>query len=356
MTEGAASRQGRGGNRRPTRAEVAALAGVSNATVSFVLNPDSGQTISAPTRERVLSAVAELGYRPDRAAQGLRTGRSATVGFVTLDDYFGAFAGPTIVGAHEAVMAHDSLLLIESASRDSRVTTESVEDLLARRVDGLIFAVEGTRKVVLPDGARSVPTVLADCFVADGSLPCVLPDEVTGGYESTKLLLELGHTRLAHLTGNPSAWATRARLRGFRRALKQAGLNPADQIVLSGNFHIDSGHDLTRRVLAAGDPPTAFLCGNDRMAVGCLLALQHEGLRVPDDISVMGYDDQHSLAAELRPALTTVRLPYYEMGRWAAEQLFDGALEQLPAQTLLHCPVIRRDSVARPASGGRRSR
>lgn len=125
--------------------------------------------------------------------------------------------------------------------------------------------------------------------------------------------------------------------------------------MLAGNYHIDSGYELTRRLLAGSRSrrPTAILCGNDRMALGCLLGLLDGGLRVPEDVSVVGYDDQQGVAAELRPALTTIQLPYYTMGRWAAERVFAGGLEGLPARTRLPCPLILRDSVAPPRGSAR---
>jgi len=340
--------------------DVARLAGVSAATVSFVLNETAGQTISDETRQRVLRAVAELDYRPNRAAQGLRHGRSATIGFVSHDVDFGEFAAAAIKGAHEACIRHGNLLLLVNTGGSNRQAAQLIVELLDRQADALIFAAVGTRSVVLPDAARRVPTVLLNCFAPHDPVPAILPDEVRGGREATQALLDLGHRDIAYLTGNPGQWATKARLRGFRDALRGAGLNPREHTVLSGNYHADSGYELVRELLGRGPLPTAIMCGNDRMAVGALLALLEAGIRVPEDVSVMGYDDQFQLAAEIRPALSTVLLPYDAMGRLAAEQL---AAEQLAAgapatrtdRTLVHCPVVMRDSSASPARGRARS-
>ena len=318
--------------------------------MSFVLNETSGQSISAETRQRVLNAVAQLDYRPNRTAQGLRTGRTATIGFITQDVDFGAFAGSTIVGAHEAAIRHGSLLLIMNTSRDARFVWASINDLLDRQVDALILAVAGTKRVELPDSVRSVPTVLVNCFASRSSKPAVLPDEVRGGRDVTQVLLDHGHRDIAYLTGVNAAWATRARLRGFRQAIVAAGLDPARQTTLAGNYKVDSGYELTRQLLARKPRPTAVMCGNDRMAVGALVAILEAGLRVPEDISLMGYDDQHGLSSDIHPGLSTVRLPYHAMGRWAAEQIFAGALEELPARTYVPCPLVLRESVAAPSS------
>lgn len=331
--------------------DVARLAGVSPATVSFVLNQTSGQTISDETRQRVLQAVAELGYRPNRAAQGLRQGRSATVGFVSHDVDFGEFAAAAIKGAHEACTRQGNLLLLVNTGGSNRQAQQLITDLLDRQVDALIFAAVGTRSVILPDAATRVPAILLNCFAPHDPVPAIVPDEERGGREATRALLDLGHRDIAYLTGNPGQWATKARLRGFRDALRGAGLNPRERTVLSGDYHADSGYDLVRTLLRRGPLPTAVMCGNDRMAVGALLGLLEAGIRVPEDVSVMGYDDQFQLAAEIRPALSTVRLPYDAMGRQAAERLADGRPAAPAGRTLVHCPLVMRDSTAAPARG-----
>lgn len=327
---------------------MAQLAGVSPATVSFVLNQTAGQTISAETRERVMQAVAELGYRPNRAAQGFHRGTSATIGFVNHDVDFGEFAAAAIKGAHEASLRHGNLLLLVNTGGSNRQAEHLIADLLDRRTDAFIFAAVGTRAVTVPEAALQAPTVLLNCYTADDRAPAILPDEERGGREATRAMLGLGHRRFAYLTGKPAQWSTKARLRGFRGALREAALDPDDQVVLSGNYHADSGYDLTRELLRRGPLPTAILCGNDRMAVGTLLALFEAGIRVPEDVSVMGYDDQFQLAAEVRPALSTVRLPYDLMGQLAAERLVEPGMAG-SARTMVHCPVLLRGSTAPPS-------
>ncbi len=333
-------------------ADVGRLAGVSASTVSFVLNQNSGQTISPGTRERVLEAVARLDYRPNRTARGLRTRRTATIGLVTDEIAVEPYAGLTILGAHEVVWAHGSLLLVVNTTRDQRIVREVIDELVDRPVDAILFAVMGTRRLVVPDALKGVPSLLVNGFARAGLLPAVLPDEVAGGRSATELLLRAGHRRIAYLTGRTQAWATRARLRGFQQALEQAGVQPADQVVRAGNYGADSGYQLTRDLIAAGDLPTAIMCGNDRMAVGAYLALSEAGLRVPWDMSVVGYDDQVDLAARIRPALSTVRLPYYQMGRWAAQHVVSGTTGRLPARTYLPCPPVPRQSVTSPRPEG----
>ena len=332
-------------------ADVGRLAGVSSSTVSFVVNRTGGQTISAATRARVLDAVAALNYRPNRTARGLRTRRSATIGFVTDEIAGEPFVGATILGAHEPVWADGSLLLLANTTRDQRIVREVIDEMLDRPVDAILVAATSTRRLTLPDVLNGVPTLLVNGYTAGNRWPAVLPDDVAGGRNATDLLITAGHRRIAYLTGPSGAWATKARLRGFAAALDRVGLASTEQVVWAGDGRPDSGYDLTRRLLAEPDPPTAIMCGNDRMAVGAYLALGEAGVQVPDEMSVVGYDDQVDLAAGVRPTLSTIRRPDYQMGRWAAEQVIAGTVARLPDRTYLAGPPVSRRSVTVPRTG-----
>jgi LacI family transcriptional regulator len=244
------------------------------------------------------------------------------------------------------------MLLVVHTNRDPRIRRAAIEDLLDRQVDAILFAVVGTRRVTLPEIIVKVPAVLVNCFTVRSSLasslPTVLPDEEGAGYSAARVLLDAGHREIALLLGYAGAWATRTRLRGIRRALTEAGVDLSDIPIRHGNYRADSGYELTGQVLATGRRPTALLCGNDRMAFGAYLALGEAGLRIPRDMSVVSFDDQDQLAADIKPALTTVRLPYYEMGSWAAEQLFPRGTPSQLGPVHLPCPVVLRDSVAGP--------
>jgi LacI family transcriptional regulator len=329
-------------------ADVGRLAGVSSSTVSFVLNDTKGQTISPQTRERVLNVVAELGYRPNRMARGLRTRRTATIGLVTDEIAGEPYAAAAILGAHEVVWADGSLLLVVNTTRSQRIVREVVDELIDRPVDAILFMVTDTRRLTVPNTLKDVPALVVNGFTGGDVIPAVLPDEVTGGRCATDLLTSTGHRRIAYLTGLADSWATRARLRGFEAALESAGLSKSDQVVRTGNYLADSGYDLTRRLLTEPELPTAIMCGNDRMAIGAYLALSEAGLRVPQDMSVVGYDDQVDLAAVLNPPLSTVQLPTYQMGRWAGEQVVGGTIARLPTRTYLPCLPVTRQSVAAP--------
>lgn len=331
-------------------ADVGRLAGVSATTVSFVINASAGEAIRPETRQRVLAAVAELGYRPNRAAQGLRTRRTSTIGFITDEVLVESFVGQIITGAHDVAWRNGSVLLVINTMRSKAVMRAALDSLIDRQVDSIIFAASGTRRVVLPTSVGRTPTILVNCFTANDSLPCVLPDEVAGGRSAARILIEAGHRDIAYLTGVPGAWATRARLRGYREELRCAGIDPRGQIVRAGNYHTDSGYELTLGLLAEVHRPTAILCGNDRMALGALMALRERGVDVPGEMSLVGYDDQDEVVTRLSPALTNVRLPFYEMGTWAAERMFGQGVAGLAPRTYLPCVPVLRHSVAPPRS------
>jgi LacI family transcriptional regulator len=341
-------RHGLGANVRPTMVDVGRVAGVSPTTVSFVVNGRADTGISPETQRRVLDAIELLGYRPNLAAQGLRTRRTRTIGFVSDEVAVSPPAGRTISGAHDVAKKHGTVLLTVNTTHDPRARRRAIDDLLDRQVDAIVFAVVGTKRVSLPRTVAEVPTLLVNCFVAHDDLPCILPDEAAGGRKAAEIVLAHGHTRIAFLTGFPGAWATGQRMKGCRAAMRRAGVPFDERLVRAGNFKADSGYELTTEMLRARTRPTAILCGNDRMALGAYLALKEHGVRVPDDMSVVGYDDQEDLAPEIEPPLTTVHLPYYVMGHWAAEQLLRGSIDDLPPRTYADCPPVLRASVGPP--------
>lgn len=331
---------------RPTMADVGRAAGVSPTTVSLVLNGRDTK-ISSATRERVLAAVQDLDYRPNRAAQGLRLGTTSTIGFLTDEIAIEPFSGPMIAGIHDLAWERRSLLLMVNTTRNPSRLRAAVDDLLDRRVDGLLFAAMGTRQVDFPPVPPSTPTLLVNAFTADGQLPAILPDEIAGGRAAVEHVLSLGHRRIGFIAGREGAWATKMRIQGFREGLEAAGLDPSRSPIHLGNYRIDSGYEITWKVMREKKPPTALLLGNDQMAAGAYIALARLGLRIPDDVSVVGYDDE-PLAADLSPALTTVRIPFYEMGRIAARHTLDRTVGDLPSRTYEPCTIIHRSSTNPP--------
>ncbi|QDG65443.1 LacI family DNA-binding transcriptional regulator [Pseudarthrobacter sp. NIBRBAC000502772] len=337
--------------------EVAVAAGVSVTTVSHVLNDVSYARISPETRGKVKSAAEQLGYGPNRLAQALRTQRTGMLGLVSEDIATTPHAGRIILGADEAARARGYNLMIintsGSASPESR--DADVEALLERRVDGILYATMYHRRVQVPVNLGSVPSVLVDSVSTGGSITAVVPDEEGGARAAVGILLAAGHTRIGFLNNTDDVPATWDRLRGFRATLTEAGLDGDAAPVESEISEVQGGYEAARRMLGREDRPTGLFCYNDRMAMGAYRAAAELGLSIPGDLSVVGFDDQELIAANLYPGLTTVALPHYEMGAWAAENLIDAiegktdlALMALHP-TILDCPVVRRDSVAAPA-------
>jgi LacI family transcriptional regulator len=185
---------------------------------------------------------------------------------------------------------------------------------------GVIYATVYTRKVTVPAALSKVPTVLLNCYASDSELSSVVPAEVAGGHTATEHLLNAGHRRIGYVNGEPWQDAARDRLKGYRMALATADLPFAPELVREGDWSSGSGFENTLSLMREPNPPTAIFCANDLMALGAIEALKQLGLRVPEDVSVLGYDDQE-IARHTHPPLSTVVLPNYELGRWAVETL-----------------------------------
>ena len=333
-------------NRAPTMVDVAELAGVSQTTVSFVINgnPD----IPDETKERVMAAVAELGYRPNLTAQSLRTRKSGIIGFVTDEIATTPYAVKIIEGAQDAAWNQGKILILSNTKNDPKLESASLDMMMDRRVEGIIYATMYHRPVNPPEILWKIPTVLLDCFVPGRSLPSVVPDEIDGGCRATSILLEKGHKRVGFLNNIDQIPATAGRLEGYVAALFSHGIpfNPA--LVVTDSSDSDGGYRCAQTLMRLSDPPTALFCFNDRMAMGAYDALRKLGLSIPNDVAVMGFDNQEMISAHLYPPLSTMELPHYEMGKWA----FNYLLEHLdleedipPVQHKLECPYIERSSI-----------
>ncbi|MDQ0676143.1 LacI family transcriptional regulator [Pseudarthrobacter siccitolerans] len=339
--------------------DVATAAGVSVTTVSHVLNEVAYARISPETRDKVRSAAEQLGYGPNRLAQALRTQRTGMLGLVSEDIATTPHAGRIILGAEEAAKARGYNLMIintsGSASLESR--RDDVDALLERRVDGILYATMYHRNVELPANLGSVPAVLVDSVAAGGNITAVIPDEEGGARAAVEALLAAGHRRIGFINNTDDVPATHQRLQAFRATLTEAGLDGGAAPVESEVSEVHGGYEAARRILARedrADMPTALFCYNDRMAMGAYRAAAELGLTIPADLSIVGFDDQELIAANLHPGLSTVALPHYEMGAWATEHLID-AIEGKTDLTLmalhptiLSCPLVTRDSIAAP--------
>lgn len=339
---------------RVTISDVAKDAGVSITTVSLVLNRVASATISDVTRDRVEASAQRLNYRPNAAAKQLRTQRSHTIGFVTDAVASNPNAGDVIRGAQDVAWKHGKVLTIVNTGANPALAELAVQQMVERQVEGLIYAADHHQAVDLPSVFREVPCILVDCFTDDLSFPSVVPNEVGGGQTATTALLEAGHRRIGFINLDEGLPATTGRLIGYRRALAAFDVSFDPGLVLPGGDEIGLPYGQTRRLMELDRRPTAIFCATDRMAMETYSALGDLGLRIPDQISVIGFDNQEIIATRLRPGLSTVQLPHYEMGAWASEQLLAmiAGGESQPRQISLPCPLILRSSIASPGPSG----
>ncbi|MGW5242142.1 LacI family DNA-binding transcriptional regulator [Monashia sp. NPDC004114] len=330
-------------SRAPVMQDVARLAGVSHQTVSRVIN--GAASIRPETRERVLQAIEQLGYRPNTAARTLVRGRSGTIGIITTSTNL---FGPTSIHATVNGAAREAGFFASSVSL-AEMTREGF-DAAVDHLDGL--AVEGIVVIAGHDealeGARSrdgrTPFVIVEGDLTRARRT-VGVDNVAGARLATRHLLELGHTEIAHVTG-PLDWAeARARADGWRAELVEAGLHPMEPV--AGDWRSQSGYEAGLR-LAESTGVTAVFAANDQMAVGVLRALHEAGRSVPGDVSVVGFDDVPE-AAYLIPPLTTVRQDFSEIGRAAIDMLtaaIAGETDQVPS--LIDPELVVRASTSPP--------
>lgn len=331
--------------------DVAAAAGVSVTTVSHALN-GRGQ-VNAGTRERVVRIAAELGYAPNRIATALRNRRSGIIGFVSDDIATTPYSGRVILGAQDAAAELGLLLVMVDSNGDPRVEARQIEALLAQQVDAIVYARMFHRRVTVPTVLRDLPTVLVDAVDGMSDAPSVVPDELGIGRDATAHLIAAGHRRIVHLTTDEDVPAHDGRIAGYIEVMRANGLEP---IVVSvpGPGDARAGFDALRTAIDDGDLPTAVFCFNDEMAMGVYQAAREFDLSVPSELSVIGVDDFTPIAAQLRPGLTTVALPHYEMGRWAIRtlaQLVDG-IPQADGHLRMPAGLVVRDSVAAPTPAG----
>ncbi|WP_309135380.1 LacI family DNA-binding transcriptional regulator [Cellulomonas sp.] len=334
--------------RPPAMGDVARLAGVSHQTVSRVLNDHPN--VRAETRDRVLSAIEQLGYRRNTVARALVTRRTGAIGVVTEDS---PLYGPTmtLIALENAARGQGMYVSVATVTRWDVATVQgSLEHYMDQGVDGVVVIASHDEAVRAVQSFRArVPVVMVGPAELDGDIPTVAVNQYAGARLATRHLLDLGHTDVLHVAG-PQVWLdARSRSRGWHDTMLQAGLRPRDPVpgdwTASTGFRI--GKELVERDRTGEDRlPTAVFAANDQLALGLLHAFAESGVRVPHDVSVVGYDDVEG-AAHFFPPLTTVRPDFVELGRRCLDQLV-AAMAGEPAE-----PVLVRASLAVRASSGR---
>lgn len=326
-----------------TMRDVAKVAGVSVATVSHVVNDKPGARIGDDARRRVQEAVIELGYRPNALAKTLSQGTSRFIGLVADAIATTPFAGQIIHGAQDEAWKHGYVLLVANTDGNEAAENEAIAMMLEHQVHGILYSTWYHREIHVPEALHQTDTVLVDCFAEGSGLPAVVPDEEQGGRTATEELLAAGHRRIAFINTTTPSPAQSGRLAGYRAALEAAGVVYDASLVFPAAPEQEGGYAATRDILES--KATAVFCHNDRVAMGLYDGLREHGLRIPDDIAVMGFDNQDVIAAHLRPPLSTVALPHYELGVAGVRLLL--GLEPGPSAgpQLITCPPIRRHSI-----------
>jgi LacI family transcriptional regulator len=346
--------------KRVTLADVARRAGVSQTAASFVLTGRREEMrISVDVETRVLEAARETGYRPNIVSRSLRTGTTHTIGFISDTVATTPFAGNLIKGALEAARDRGHLLLIAETEGDPALEQELLETMVDRQVDGLVLAAMYTRKLAVPKALRSHASVLLNAVpTRPAPLVSVVPDELAAGRTAAETLLEAGHERGIYLIGagprpgqGPAgSLAAVERLQGIKAALADAGVRAAGAIA-SPDWEPELGHAAVRKLLDSGAPVKALICFNDRLAVGAYSALAESSVAVASDVSVISFDDD-PISSWVKPELTTIAIPHYDLGRRSIELLLDGRRDRKGGGIVerIPMPLRLRQSVGPPAA------
>jgi len=313
--------------KRVTQADVAQRAGVSQAAVSQILGGDPAEVAAFrdSTRQRVLQAAQELGYAPSMLARALRTNRTMTIGVILrwiTDELSLRVARGIQTVAHE----RGYTILIGDTEQNAQLETRLLDRFSQHQVDGLIFIDSWSDLDYLFESDDYPPTIAVNLRNSMGPRNCVAMDHVRAGYEATRHLLDLGYRLVAHISG-PEDWdAAQERLEGYRRALEDYGIPFNPDLVIHGDWKMETGMAATDRLLDRFPQLRAIFCANDILAAGALHTAMRRGRRIPQDLALVGYDDRR-FARYLYPALTSYALPLNMMGQKAAHLLIDGLLE-----------------------------
>lgn len=319
---------------------VAAAAGVSPSTVSRILNGTA--VVSAEKKAAVDEAIARLGFVPNPMARGLAGGRSFSIGVVTqaIDS---PFYGGALRGIEEALGAAGYSPLFASGHWSSAQETRCIEMLRARRVDGIIVLSGRLSDAALGACARQLPVVVTGRRLQAPGLYSLHFDNFEGARLAMQHLLDLGHKRIAFISGDARYPDAKERQRGYRAAIEAAGLAFDPQLVVAGDYTEESGHAALERLLDSRAGFSAVFAANDQMAFGATLALHRRGMRVPGDVSLVGYDDLKTALYSI-PPLSTVHHPVYELGQMAAKAMLQLLAGQEPTAELAAPRLIVRES------------
>ncbi|RCK68095.1 LacI family DNA-binding transcriptional regulator [Desertihabitans brevis] len=341
-----------------TLKDIAERVGVSPSTVSLVLNDQDGGRVRAESAQRIRAVAEEMGYVPNLVARGLKTRQSQTFGVLADGVATIPFAGQMLAGAQEVAWEQGFLLMLIDTGANADLEGPAVRALLQRHIQALVIAAEFHRSVRLPVTPPRLPVVLLDGVPADDPsgeerpVDAVVPDERGGAHAAVQHLVQAGHRRVGLLTVADDRFVAEGlRREGYLQALREAGIDPDPSLVVAAaSPDTVHGREPATALLDRPDRPTAVFCFSDRLAMAAYQSAAELGLRVPEDVSVVGFDNQVAVADALLPGLTTVQLPHREMGAWAAERAVQRvrSVSGPGERHLMPCPLVLRHSVAPP--------
>jgi len=330
---------------------VAKAAGVSNKTVSRVINGEPH--VTEDTRERVEKAIRDLGYIPNMAARQIRSSRSNTFGIIT--DYVSTtpYSVDIVRGIQDWANTHGKSILMANSGGLPEREAEIWKMFQSHRIDGVLYVTMYHRVVDPEAGDVSIPTVMINCRPQTSELlPSIEPDDFQGARDLTRYLLERGHRRIGYIRLNPILLGAELRLDAFRRTAKEFGLAESDlsiRLGMEGPVGAEENYVFAAatEMLQQKDRPTAIMSGNDEMAIQIYIAALTLGLRIPQDVSIVGFDDFRTVSLALKPELTTAALPYYDLGFQGAEWLNSVIAEEKvrASRRVISCKLVDRTSV-----------
>lgn len=326
--------------------EVSTLAGVSLATVSRVINKNS--RVSDKTRQKVLDAMSELGYRPNSIAQSLASKRSNSVG-ILVPELSGSYHGQLMAGVEAELRAAGKHVIITTGYSEEDKEKDGIEFLMGRNCDAIIIHVEALSDAYLIALCKGkVPVYLMSRYVEEISEHCISLDNELGGYLATTAVIEEKHSNIAYISGPLFKPDAKERLEGHQRALTHHGLSIDNALIEEGNFRETGGSEGLKNLLEKNIPFSALVCANDEMASGAMTYARELGLALPEQLSIIGFDD-NMFAKHIHPQLTTINNPVFEMGGMAAKLVLRDVYQQkgLSIKHFFEPSLITRNSVIR---------
>jgi LacI family transcriptional regulator len=331
-----------------TLKELAARANVHASTISRVANNDPGLRIAAATRSRIEALLRETGYQPNGIARGLKM-RQTNVLAVVIPDVTNPFFAALFRGVEDAAAPHGFNVILCNTDGLPERQRSHLQSLQARRVDGVILASSFLKDASVRElRKQGRPYVLVNRFSDDGEDPFVGSDDLLGGQLATAHLIDLGHTRIGHLAGNSTVSTGLLRRRGYLAAHAAADLEADQRLIVEAGYTEESGAAAARRLLALANPPTAVFAVTDMVALGAAEVARQMGLRIPEDLAIVGYNDI-PLASRMNPGLTTMHVPIHDFGSAAARMLLDQIESEEPTRRRVRFTpdlIVRESSVA----------